>query len=120
MRRPSYVALPRAGHPPGNRRVAPTRPPPRVARIPANLVPAALVPAVAGLGYLLHRRGLKAATVRPGSSREASGSCPDRRNRGHALHTDHMLPRVSVLEVANRVEDFDQRVRPIDHWRGLA
>ena len=31
---------------------------PRVAGVPANLVPAALVPAIAGLGYLLHRRGL--------------------------------------------------------------
>ena len=31
---------------------------PRVAGIPLNLVPATLVPAVAALGYLLHRRGL--------------------------------------------------------------
>ncbi len=31
---------------------------PRIARIPLNLVPATLVPAVAALGYLLHRRGL--------------------------------------------------------------
>ena len=31
---------------------------PRVLGIPANLVPATLVPAVAGLGDLLHRRGL--------------------------------------------------------------
>lgn len=31
---------------------------PRVAGVPANLVPATLVPAVAALGYLLHRRGL--------------------------------------------------------------
>jgi Family of unknown function (DUF6640) len=31
---------------------------PRVAGVPANLVPAALVPAVAWLGYQLHRRGL--------------------------------------------------------------
>ena len=29
----------------------------RVAGVPANLVPAALVPVLAGLGYLLHRRG---------------------------------------------------------------
>jgi hypothetical protein len=31
---------------------------PRVAGVPLNLVPATLVPAVAALGYLLHRRGL--------------------------------------------------------------
>jgi hypothetical protein len=31
---------------------------PRLLGIPANLVPATLVPALAGLGYLLHRRGL--------------------------------------------------------------
>ena len=31
---------------------------PRIAGVPANLVPAALVPAIAWLGYLLHRRGL--------------------------------------------------------------
>lgn len=31
---------------------------PRIAGVPANLVPAALVPIIAGLGYLLHRRGL--------------------------------------------------------------
>jgi hypothetical protein len=31
---------------------------PRVAGVPANLVPAALVPAIAWLGYLLHRHGL--------------------------------------------------------------
>jgi hypothetical protein len=31
---------------------------PRVAGVPLNLVPATLVPAGAGLGYLLHRRGL--------------------------------------------------------------
>ena len=30
---------------------------PRVAGIPLNLIPAALVPALSGLGYLLHRRG---------------------------------------------------------------
>jgi hypothetical protein len=31
---------------------------PRIVSVPANLIPAALVPAIAGLGYLLHRRGL--------------------------------------------------------------
>jgi tryptophan-rich sensory protein len=31
---------------------------PRIFGVPANLVPATLVPAVAGIGYLLHRRGL--------------------------------------------------------------
>ena len=31
---------------------------PRIAGVPANLVPAAVVPSIAGLGYLLHRRGL--------------------------------------------------------------
>ncbi len=31
---------------------------PRVAGVPLNLVPATLVPAVAAVGYLLHRRGL--------------------------------------------------------------
>ena len=31
---------------------------PRVGGVPLNLVPATLVPAVAALGYLLHRRGL--------------------------------------------------------------
>ena len=30
---------------------------PRVARVPINLVPAALIPASCALGYLLHRRG---------------------------------------------------------------
>lgn len=30
---------------------------PRLAGVPANLVPAALVPAMSGLGYLLHRLG---------------------------------------------------------------
>ena len=30
---------------------------PRVARVPINLVPAALVPASCALGYFLHRRG---------------------------------------------------------------
>ncbi len=30
---------------------------PRVAGVPANLVPAALVPALSGAGYLLHRSG---------------------------------------------------------------
>ena len=30
---------------------------PRIAGVPVNLVPAALVPAVCALGYLLHRRG---------------------------------------------------------------
>jgi hypothetical protein len=29
-----------------------------VAGVPLNLIPATLVPAVAALGYLLHRRGL--------------------------------------------------------------
>jgi hypothetical protein len=31
---------------------------PRIAGVPANLVPATLIPAVSGLGYALHRRGL--------------------------------------------------------------
>jgi tryptophan-rich sensory protein len=31
---------------------------PRIAGVPANLVSAALVPSLGGLGYLLHRRGL--------------------------------------------------------------
>jgi hypothetical protein len=31
---------------------------PRVARIPINLFSAAVVPALSGLGYLLHRRGM--------------------------------------------------------------
>ncbi len=31
---------------------------PRVLGVPANLVPATLVPTLAGLGYLLHRHGL--------------------------------------------------------------
>ena len=31
---------------------------PRVAGVPASLVPAALVPAISALGYALHRRGL--------------------------------------------------------------
>jgi hypothetical protein len=31
---------------------------PRVAGVPANLVPAALVPAICAVGYALHRRGL--------------------------------------------------------------
>jgi hypothetical protein len=31
---------------------------PRIAGVPANLIPGALVPAIAGLGYLLHRHGL--------------------------------------------------------------
>jgi len=31
--------------------------PPRVAGVPANLVPAALVPAACAVGYALHRRG---------------------------------------------------------------
>ena len=31
---------------------------PRIAGVPLNLIPATLVPAVAALGYLLHRRGL--------------------------------------------------------------
>lgn len=30
---------------------------PRLVGVPSNLVPAALVPAISGLGYLLHRRG---------------------------------------------------------------
>ncbi len=30
---------------------------PRIAGVPANLVPAALIPAICGLGYALHRRG---------------------------------------------------------------
>ena len=30
---------------------------PRVAGIPVNLIPAALVPAISAIGYLLHRRG---------------------------------------------------------------
>ena len=30
---------------------------PRVAGVPANLVPAALIPAICALGYALHRRG---------------------------------------------------------------
>jgi hypothetical protein len=30
---------------------------PRVAGVPANLVPAALIPAISALGYALHRRG---------------------------------------------------------------
>jgi tryptophan-rich sensory protein len=30
---------------------------PRVAGVPANLVPATLIPAISGLGYALHRRG---------------------------------------------------------------
>jgi hypothetical protein len=30
---------------------------PRVAGIPLNLIPAALVPAISAIGYLLHRRG---------------------------------------------------------------
>jgi hypothetical protein len=31
---------------------------PRIVGVPANLVPATLIPALSGLGYLLHRRGL--------------------------------------------------------------
>lgn len=31
---------------------------PRVAGVPANLLPATLVPAISALGYALHRRGL--------------------------------------------------------------
>ena len=30
---------------------------PRVAGVPANLVPATLIPAISALGYALHRRG---------------------------------------------------------------
>ncbi len=31
---------------------------PRIAGVPANLVPATLVPAISALGYVLHRRGM--------------------------------------------------------------
>lgn len=31
---------------------------PRIAKIPINLIPAALVPALSALGYFLHRRGI--------------------------------------------------------------